>query len=424
MNWKTVLFKIRFWVMAAFCVLFLGLFASQWLPFMEPSREKESLAVQATLQVSAQELYPFEIKPKATISTILRAEGVSAQDIHKIVLVTRELYDLEKIRPGTRFSIRRDQTANNNLIEVGLRISPSEFLSVTRVDGEWKANRTTEFVETRVVTFSGIVESSLWKSAEKVAMDPNLISELSEIFGWQIDFAREVQDGDQWRLSVEQKLVRGEPIGWGSILAAEYHNRGETHTAILFKLNEKEFGYFAPDGSSLRRMFLKSPIKFGRITSRFSHRRFHPILQIHRPHHGVDYAAPIGTPIRSVGDGVVSFAGWQGGGGRVIKVRHNSTYSTAYKHLNGFAPKIANGTRVQQGQVIGFVGNTGLSTAPHLHFEFFENNRFVDPLGKRFPSADPVPRQHMSEFRSRLPSILSLLPDWRLPTLRQASQAN
>jgi murein DD-endopeptidase MepM/ murein hydrolase activator NlpD len=302
-----------------------------------PQPETEVVELPPVQKANIEDLYPFSIKPQSTLFTILRTHGVTPQEIQDIVSAAKPLYDLTRILPGTRFNISEEVSTQKRVAQIKFRMSSSEVLLIERNQETWAAQKQVEQIDTKIVTFSGVVSSSLWKSAENAQMDPNLISDLSEIFGWQVDFAREVQVGDRWRLSVEQKLIRGEPIGWGSILAAEYQKQDQTYTAILFKVDEEKAGYFAPDGSSLKRMFLKSPIKFGRITSRFSKSRFHPILQIRRPHLGVDYAAPTGTPIRAVGDGVVTYAGWQGGGGKVVKLRHNSTYSTAYKHLNGFA---------------------------------------------------------------------------------------
>jgi murein DD-endopeptidase MepM/ murein hydrolase activator NlpD len=262
------------------------------------------------------------------------------------------------------------------------------------------------------MSFSGTVTNSLWNSARESQMDPYLISEMTEIFAWQVDFAREVRVNDKWRITVEQKIVRGRPTSWGRIVAAEYNNAGNLYTALLFVKNGEEIGYFTPEGKSLKKIFLKSPIKYSRISSHFNRRRFHPLLKFVRPHLGVDYAAPYGTEIRAVGDGVVTFAEWNGGGGKTIKIRHNSTYSTHYKHLSRFASNLRSGTKVKQGQVIGYVGSTGMSTGPHLHFEFWENNRYVDPLGKSFPVANPIPSHLMSEFVRRSSLLLESLPHW------------
>lgn len=376
--------------------------------------------------VELEELYPHVLKPRSTLFSALRELSVSPITIHHIVEASKPVYNLTKLRSGTRFQLLRENEPSADIVGIKFKFSPVDMLEIRRIDGAWKAQEIKEPVSIKVVTFSGVVTSSLWESAERASMDPNLISELAEIFAWQVDFAREVRVNDRWRLSVERKFAKGQPIGWGSILAAEYENAGNLNQAVLFRLSGEDKGYFSPDGASLKKMFLKSPIRYGRISSRFQRRRFHPILQVHRPHLGVDYAAPKGTPIRSVGDGVITFAGWSGGGGKVIKIRHNSVYQTAYKHLNGYAPGIRNGSRVKQGQVIGYVGSTGLSTAPHLHFEFFQAGRYVDPLGKKFPSADPVPKILMGQFEVESVSLLQSLPPWELleASLRQAASEN
>jgi len=366
------------------------------------------------LQPSIEELYPYVIPPKSTLNSVLRDMDLNSQIIHQIVQASKPVYDLGRIKPGTRFQLfyvnPKDETSE--VVGIKFRFSPMEMLEVHKIANEWKAQKITEVVETRVMTFSGVVRNSLWESAAEAKMDPNLIADLAEVFAWQMDFSREVQAEDRWRLSVEQKIVKGQPVGWGSILAAEYQNENQKLVGILYRVNENQTGYYSPEGVSLRRMFLKSPIRYGRISSRFTTKRFHPILQYNRPHLGVDFAAPIGTPIRAVGDGVIAEAGVRGGAGKMIRIRHNSEYATAYKHLSGFAKGIHSGSRVQQGQIIGYVGNTGLSTGPHLHFEFFQGNRYVDPLGKKFPSADPIPADHLAQFKTEVTTMMASLPDW------------
>ena len=384
----------------------------------------ENIELPPPIPPTVEEMYPNEIKPQSTLFSALRALDVSPQVITELVSAAKPVTDLTKIMPGTRFQLIQEVSAEPKLSEIKFRFSASESLRIKKVNEAWVAEKIIEKVETKVVTFAGVVVTSLWKSAENAQMDPNLISDLAEIFGWQVDFSREVRVKDRWRLSVEQKFIKGQPVCWGSSLAAEYENAGELHTAVLFRFNDGQSGYFAPDGSSLRRMFLKSPIKFGRISSRFSKSRFHPILQINRPHLGVDYAAPIGTPIRSVGDGVITFAGWLGGAGKTIKMRHNATYATAFKHLSGYAKNIRSGTRVKQGDIIGYVGSTGLSTGAHLHFEFYQNGQYIDPLGKKFPSADPVPTNLLSKFKADTPTIMSSLPTWDKAKVTERSAAS
>lgn len=403
---------------------------------------QEKIQAETVPVISLEEAYPHVLEKNTSLFTTLRDLNVPAITIHELVAAAKPVQDLSRLRPGIRFQVVfkdeqpkdvpepqivstepvdpeseviTEHTPKNepqDLISIRFRFSAVESVLINKTNGTWVAEKITEPVDIKIMTYSGIVTSSLWESAQKAKMDPNLISELADIFAWEVDFAREVRLNDRWRLTVEQKLVKGEPIGWGAILAAEYENAGTPYRATLFRLNGEEVGYFKPDGGSLKKMFLKSPIRYGRITSRFNMGRFHPILKTRRPHLGVDYGAPTGTPVRSVGDATVISAGWSGGGGKVIKLRHNSQYQTAYKHLNGFASGIRAGARVKQGQVIGYVGNTGLSTGPHLHFEFWNAGRYVDPLKKKFPSADPVPLAHLEQFKAESSILLSGLPDW------------
>lgn len=362
--------------------------------------------------LSLEEAFPYVIEPRSTLFSTLRGHEVSPAVIQQIVDAAKPVQNLARLQPGTRYQLVQHGEDATELAEIRFRMSAVEMLFVKKVNGAWFAEKITEQVDLQVVTFTGIVTSSLWESAQRAKMDTNLIAELADIFGWEVDFSREVRANDRWRLAVERKLVKGEPIGWGAILAAEYVNAGTSHQAAIFRLNGQEMGYFTPAGESLRKMFLKSPIRYGRITSGFNLRRFHPILNVRRPHLGVDYGAAVGTPVRSVGDGTVTSAGWSGGGGNVLKIRHNGTYQTAYRHLQGFARGVRVGTRVSQGQVVAYSGNTGLSTGPHLHFEFYQNGAYIDPLSKKFPSADPVPAANLSQFRNEAALLLQSLPAW------------
>ena len=385
-------------------------------PFLVKPESDEVAASQTipTPILSIEEMFPHVIAPKSTLFSTLRALEIPAPVIHEIVQSSKVVHDLGKVHSGIRFQLKYDNSEPPRLQGLHFRFSALESLEILKQADQWVARKIVEEVDLQSVTFSGIVESSLWESAMDAEMDPTLIADLADIFGWQVDFSREVRKDDRWRLTVEKKFVRGQPVGWGSILAAEYINAGTTYQAALFRMNGEDMGYFDLEGKSLRRMFLKSPIRYGRITSGFNMRRFHPVLKVARPHLGVDYGAAIGTPVRAVGDGLVMFAGWSGGGGKVIRLRHNSTYETAYKHLSGYGKGIKKGARVQQGQVIGYVGNTGLSTGPHLHFEFYQAGRYVDPLGKKFPSADPVPSQHLSAYKAAATELLATLPPWTL----------
>lgn len=357
----------------------------------------------------------FQIRRNSTFYQSLRELGLSPLEIHNIVVAAREHMDLSKIMAGTQLSLFYAKQPLDTLVEIEFDLGPLKaFRLLRKSDSSWIPEYEESKAEVRWVSFSGYVNSSLWESAQIAGMDTNLIVDLAGIFAWQVDFSREVQKGDAWRILVEQLHVGDKVVGWGDILAAEYRNHGNLHSALILRdpQTQETLGYFTPEGKSLRRMFLKAPMKFGRISSRFSKARFHPILKKSRPHLGVDYAAPTGTPVLAVGDGVVVRAGVMGGAGKTIQLRHNSMYQTNYKHLHGFAKSVRSGARVRQGQVIGYVGSTGLSTGPHLHFELWENGRYVDPLGKKFPSADPVPTKHLQVFEKGVKLLTKFLPKW------------
>jgi murein DD-endopeptidase MepM/ murein hydrolase activator NlpD len=359
--------------------------------------------------------FDLKLKKNATFYTTVKSLGFSSSEIGRLVKTARPHMNLSRLRPGTLFTANWSLAPLNRVTSLEYRLEPTKKLHLKRdVEGEWTAEIETLESRTQILSYSGRVDDSLWASATFAGMAPELIGEMAAIFAWQVDFAREVQKGDSWRLLVEQELVENEAVAWGDILVAEYRTAKETFSGSLLREaeTEKNLGYFGPDGKSLRRMFLKAPIKFGRISSRFSHRRFHPILKKHRPHLGVDYAAKRGTPVMAVGDGVVVRASNMGGAGKTIKLRHNSMYQTHYKHLSGFRRGVRRGAKVKQGDVIGYVGSTGLSTGPHLHFELWENGRYVDPLGKKFPSADPVPGDLLKDFQARAQFWLGLLPEW------------
>jgi murein DD-endopeptidase MepM/ murein hydrolase activator NlpD len=231
---------------------------------------------------------------------------------------------------------------------------------------------------------------------------------LSDIFAWSIDFYA-IQKGDRFRVIYDEMFVDSASIGVGNIYAVQFDHMGTENYAFRF-FQDDRFDYFDEEGQSLRKAFLKSPLEFARISSRFSHSRMHPVLRIRRPHHGVDYAAPKGTPVRAIGDGTVIARAYQaGGGGNYVKIKHNSVYTTTYMHLSGFAKGIVQGARVQQGQVIGFVGSTGLSTGPHLDFRVHKNGTPVDPLKVEAPPVEPVNESRMPEYVTMKDSLLAEL---------------
>lgn len=362
----------------------------------------------------------------ATFSHVLATQlDFSGSQIHRLAEVVRPLFNLRRIDAGTKVKTTFLETTDANgevtsePIRVSMKISDRKTLVVTDLNLE----KPVVVIEEAVITtatraYSGIVNYSLWTSAAMAGMDPTIISSMAEIFAWQVDFNREVRANDKWRLVVEEIFANGKSIGYGDIVSAEFVNAGFNYVAVKYEMDERSY-YFQPDGNSLRRMFLKSPLKFGRITSKFQARRFHPILKVNKAHRGVDYGAPTGTPVMSVGDGVISYVGTKGGSGKMIAIRHNAVYRTEYKHLSRYSESIRPGTRVSMGQTVGYVGATGLATGPHLHFEFHEGGNVVDPQGLKFPTADPVPGKLMDDFKVKAELAVAQLPPWSSLVLTQ-----
>ncbi len=348
-----------------------------------------------------------------TFSEAMEAAGFEPVQATALVSAARPHANLARVRPGNTFAVwRRADGAGSRLASFQMSLAPNRTL-IARPRGESFEVEVREIpYETTIAGYQGSVDTTLWEAAVEAGIDPNLVADLADIFAFDLDFNTEVRRGDRFRLVVERKTLDGRPAGFGRILAAEYVNRGESRSAILFRLASGDAEYFAANGNSLRRMFLRSPLRYRRISSRFTRSRFHPVLKTRRPHHGVDYAADRGTPVRAVGDGVLTAANWNGGSGNFVKIRHSGVYETSYSHLQGYGPGIRRGRRVRQGQVIGYVGSTGLSSGPHLHFAFYERGRYVDPLSKRFPAADPVPKGERAAFEAERHRLLALLPAW------------
>ncbi len=275
-------------------------------------------------------------------------------------------------------------------------------------------------LEAQTVVKSGEIRSSLFAATDAAGIPDAIATQLAEIFGADIDFYRDLRKGDRFSLVYETLNDRGQPIRTGRILAAEFANNQKVYNAYWFQSEDGKGGYYTADGKNLRKAFLRSPLEFSRVTSGFTNARFHPILQAWRAHKGVDYGAPIGTKVRSVADGVVEFSGSQGGYGNLLVIKHQGTYSTAYGHLSRFASGVRKGARVSQGETIAYVGQTGLATGPHLHYEFRVNAQQVNPLTVTLPAAIPLEASQINSFKlatETLRTYLALAKQINLATL-------
>lgn len=349
-----------------------------------------------------------QVKKSSSIFSSLVGLGLSAPLVEKIVGAGNRVASLDNIPPGTQFQVTWH---NQNLslpknIEV-YKSKENHVVIKKHKKSSWLAYNVQRKIDIETEIYEGTIDTNLWESGKKAGMADSLIRRLVNSFAWQIDFNREVLVGDRWQLLAEKKFVEGEFIGFGKILAAVYQNGNTKYKGIWYKPHRAKKGQmFSMQGISLKGMFLKSPLKVSRITSRFRKKRFHPILKKIRPHLGVDYAAAPGTPIMAVGNGTVSYKGKSRASGNMIKIRHNNTYKTAYLHLQKFPKGLKKGSKISQGQIIGYVGSTGYATGPHLHFAFYIKNKYVDPLGKRFPSETTLKGKNLSKFKKYARSIL------------------
>jgi len=348
------------------------------------------------------------IRPGDNIIAALERLGVSTSEAYRIVQAAKPVYSLRNIRAGhtLRLVQRRGQT------DLFYEIDREQRLHLYRRAAGWQAKIDPRDTHSRRLLAAGVIHDSLFESAARAGLDSRTTMNLVDIFSWDIDFARDMRDGDSFRVLYDEIYDdEGNLIGT-KILAAEFTNRGTTFRAVLFKGSNGREEYFTPSGKSMRKAYLKAPVKFTRISSRFRLRRKHPILGFTRAHRGVDYAAPMGTPVHAIGDGWVRFVGWKGGYGRFVLIRHlNRAHATAYAHLSRFARGLHRGMRVRQGQVIGYVGMSGLATGPHLHFEFRVRGRAIDPLTVKSIPSRPVPSTDMAAFKRQSARLLSALAD-------------
>ena len=349
------------------------------------------------------------VKKNEFLANILQREGVSYNTVNYIDRNCRDVFDVRKIKVGNKYVFleTRDSvpTAKYWIYEID-RTNYAVF-QLTDSLSAWRGEKE---VITEIEHVGVKIKSSLWNAMAEAGCDYSLILELSDIYAWTIDFFG-IQPGDSCKAIYEKKYIAGDTVsfGIGNIYAAYFKNNGEGKYAFCFEQDGRK-EYFDENGDNLRKAFLKAPLNYRRISSTFSNGRMHPVYHVVRPHHGVDYAAPVGTPVQSIGDGTVIAKGWDTkGGGNYVKIKHNSTYTTTYMHLKGFAKGISQGCKVKQGQTIGYVGSTGASTGPHLDFRLQKNGTYIDPLKFKSPSAEPVKKENMERFKANVDSLMVVL---------------
>ena len=351
---------------------------------------------------------PIEVTLKRgeTLEAALRRGGLERAEAAAVVTGLRGRVNMRRLAPGERLTVK--PAAPEGAPEITWTRSPAERYEIRSTDGRWTVEAVRPDVETRVVAIAGEVRESLFASVERLGETAGLTARLVSLFEWDFDFAADSLPGDRFRFLVEKRYVGDELLGYGDILVAQYASAGRpVLTSVAFEEAGSRADYFDASGRSVKKMFLRAPLDFTRVTSGFSHARHHPILGGLRPHLAVDYGAPVGTPVRAVADGVVTMAGWDGGFGLSLSLRHARGYETMYNHLSRLDVK--RGDRVRQRQIIGRVGTTGLSTGPHLDYRVRKAGVFVNPLGEKFIPGAPVPAHRRDAFTIHVKTLLQRL---------------
>ncbi len=353
-----------------------------------------------------------------SLSATLRAEGVPGDMIESIRKHLHPLLNLRRMNPGDAYELRLNP--EGRFRGFTYRSSPIEVFQIeVQPSGEWKAQKLEIAVDKYWARISGKIDSNFFEAMDRLGEKDSLTMDFAEIFAWEIDFRTELQPGDRFGIVVEKYYVGETFVKYGRIVYAEFTGQSKSLQGILYQPGKGTPDYFTEKGESLRKAFLRSPLKFTRISSGYSKSRLHPLLGERRPHLGVDYAAPAGTPVWAIADGTVSSAGWNGGYGKQVVLKHGMGYQSLYGHLNRILPGIHKGKHVRQKQIIGYVGSTGLSTGPHLDFRLTKNGIYRNPLKEISPRAPSLTRDQVAGFRQAVDPLLQWVKDPAQPKLRK-----
>jgi murein DD-endopeptidase MepM/ murein hydrolase activator NlpD len=359
-------------------------------------------------QASVASIIEVVVGRNDTLDAIFRRMSLNKADLAAIRSLPGIRQSLDFLKPGDAIKLTH---TDGDIKELTRKVSETQTLDVVRQDSGFEAKMINNPVEVRVRRASATIDSSLFQAAGAADISDMVALKLANVFAWDIDFVLDIREGDRFTAVYEQVYQDGKYLRDGEVLAAEFVNNGKMYRAVRFVSDSGSVGYYSPNGSAMRKAFLRAPVEFTRVSSAFNPHRHHPILNLIRGHMGTDYAAPTGTPVHAAGDGHVSFAGRRGGYGNAIVLAHGANISTLYGHMSRFARNVRMGTRVQQGDVIGFVGMTGLATGPHLHYEYLIGGVHRNPQTVQLPGAEPLRAQELQRFReAAAPMIAALSP--------------
>lgn len=411
--------KIRFWsTLTAVTILVVSFF---YLSDQEPEVEVTPIVIsepapQPTLlygyPIDSFEITKGRVKWNQFLSEILAEYNVSGQQLYELSKISKKVYDVRKLKAGSEYVIIHDRDSLKTVKQFVFEPSLTEYVVYNFNDSIY-AELVQKPIDVVERTLAVEINSSMYEAILEQNSSPILVQRLVDVFAWQVDFFR-IAKGDRLKVVFEEQLVEGKISDIGDIKAAYFEHQGKEYYAIPYAHKDK-IDYFDEEGKSLRKTFLRAPLNFSRISSRYSPRRFHPVQRRYKAHLGTDYAAPTGTPIRTVGDGVVLEARYHGGNGNYVKVKHNSNYTTQYLHMSKIAKGIRPGVKVKQGTTIGYVGKTGLANGPHLCFRFWKNGRQVDALKVDLPASKGIDKETLSVFKTHADSVRNRLDLIKFP---------
>jgi len=348
------------------------------------------------IAIDSLEVHEGIIAKNQFLGDILSEFNVSYSVLDNLTRNFKDVFDVRKLAVNKKYSVLYKNDSAKYAEYFVYEPNNIEYIVFDFKDS-LKVEKYMRKVDTVQNSMAGVIEYSLYNTMMEQEVSPLLVNKLADVFAWQIDFFR-IQQGDRFKIVYEEMKVEDKTVGIGKVVAAYFEHYEMPYYAFFYDQGSG-IDYFDEEGNSLRKAFLKAPLNYSRISSKFSHSRLHPVLKIRRPHHGVDYAAPTGTPVLSVGDGTVIKRAYSGGAGNMVKIKHNSVYTTAYLHLSKYAKGVTVGSRVKQGEVIGYVGSTGLSTGPHLDFRFYKNGSAVNPLTVEPPPSEPIKEEYLEVYQ-------------------------
>ncbi len=347
-------------------------------------------------------IFKGEVNPGDTASTLLY-DWIPQNDVQSMLDACKNIYSLSRIKAGNPYTIVADAEGLNRF---EYEIDADQKLVISRSHDTYEACLEAIAYDIRLALINIQIDSNLFQAVADAGEGPNLAVSLADIFGWEVDFIKSIREGDTFQVLVEKRYQEGEFKRYGPILAARFNNQGKEYEAFYYEDTDGA-QFFTKSGDSMKRAFLKAPLSFTRISSGYNLRRLHPIFKEVRPHPAIDYAAPTGTPVKAIGRGTITYAGWGKGAGKHIVLRHSNGYESIYMHLSGFAKSINKGAKVQQGQVIGYVGSTGYATGPHLDFRIKLNGNYINPATVTSPRSDPVSKRNLADFNTKVERYLA-----------------